>query len=478
MLLTHAHIDHSGVLPYLYKNGFNGNIFATGATHQLCNIMLLDSAHIQETEAEWKNRKAQRAGSYQVEPLYTTKDALGALSLFKSVSYGEKVQVAEGITAVYIDAGHILGSSSILVEVSEEGVSRKILFSGDIGSLDQPLINDPVCPGGADYVLIEGTYGDRLHNKRADYAKLLAEIFERTFDQGGNVVMPAFAVGRTQEILYFIRQIKERNLVKGHGDFPVYVDSPLAIEATQVFSKHTYGYYDEEAMALIKAGVNPLSFSGLKVSLTSDESKLINFDKTPKVILSASGMCEAGRIRHHLKHNLWRPECAVVFSGYQAYGTLGRALLEGAEKVKLFGDEIEVKSSIINMEGISAHADKNELLKWLSCLSYEPVSVFVVHAEDSVADSFAAAIREEKGFSASAPFLKEEFDLAANLVVKPGELPEKKAAAPKRVSPAFEALLRSGERLLSLIRKNQGLANKSAARFADEVNALIKKWDD
>ena len=315
VFLTHAHVDHSGMLPQLYARGFRGQIFATRATAQLCDIMLRDCAHIQQQEAEWKSRKAKRhSGAEVYEPPYTMEDAEGAISLLVPCDYQKEIEVCEGVRIRFTDIGHLLGSSSIEVWLKENGIERKLCFSGDVGNLNQPLIRNPQKTAQADYVIMESTYGDRLHETaRPDYVKDLAGLLQETFDRGGNVVIPSFAVGRTQEVLYILRKIKEENMVTGHGNFPVYVDSPLAVEATEIFERNEYECFDDEAMELVRQGINPLSFPGLKLSITSDESKAINFDETPKVIVSASGMCEAGRIRHHLKHNLWRPECTILF---------------------------------------------------------------------------------------------------------------------------------------------------------------------
>lgn len=327
---------------------------------------------------------------------------------------------------------------------------------------------------------MESTYGDRLHGEEApDYVGELAAIIESTFRRGGNVVVPSFAVGRTQEMLYFLRQIKEQQLVKMHPDFEVYVDSPLAVEATNIFGKNVQQCFDEEAKALVEKGINPIGFPGLKLSITSDDSKAINFDQQPKVILSASGMCEAGRIRHHLKHNLWRPESTIVFVGYQTRGTLGRALLEGAKEVKLFGEVIEVKAEITKIAGISGHADKNGLLKWINSFTEKPPKhVFVVHGEDKVCDEFARTLTDS-GYNATAPYSGTIFDLIQGEFVKEA-LPvavKKKAAAKKRSGDMFQRLLTAGQRLLSVIRKNEGLSNKDTAKFTDQIQALCDKWD-
>ena len=368
VLLTHAHIDHSGLLPLLYKRGFKGTIFSTYATSDLCEVMLRDSAHIQEFEAEWRNRKAKRAGKPEYVPLYTIADADGASKLFCGCPYGERIHLADGIDIRFTDVGHLLGSACIEVWLQEDGVEKKLVFSGDIGNLHQPILKDPAHVETADYVLIESTYGDRSHGLKPDYVKELTRIIQETFDRGGNVVIPSFAVGRTQEMLYFLREIKAKKLIHGHDGFKVYVDSPLAVQATTIFNKNMYDCFDEETLALVKKGINPISFPGLSLSITSDESKMINFDDEPKVILSASGMCEAGRIRHHLKHNLWRPESTVLFVGYQAVGTLGRSIIEGREEVKLFGESIEVKARIEKIEpgcsvGLLAEVTLPEKLK-------------------------------------------------------------------------------------------------------------------
>ena len=344
LLVTHAHIDHTGRIPLLVKNGFHGRILTTRLTADLMKIMLLDSAHIQESDAEYENRKGERAGREHVDPLYTEQDALDVFKYVTTCEYKEKVDLCEGVSAVFTDAGHLLGSASITLELEENGVHKTIVFSGDIGNIHQPLINDPEYPESADYVIMESTYGDRSHGPKPDYVPELAKIIQETLDRGGNLVIPSFAVGRTQEMLYFIREIKAEHLVHGHGEFPVYVDSPLAVEATNIFRDHQKECYDSDAAALLAQGINPILFPGLKLSITSDESKAINFNETPKVIISASGMCDAGRIKHHLKHNLWRQESTVLFVGYQAVGTLGRALIGGAKEVKLFQEEVHERA--------------------------------------------------------------------------------------------------------------------------------------
>ena len=477
VLLTHAHVDHSGMLPLLYARGFRGQIFTTDATADLCSIMLRDCAHIQMQEAEWKNRKAKRSASHPpVEPIYTMEDADGTIKCLVPCHYDKMITLCEGIEVRFTDIGHLLGSASIEVWVTEEKITKKIVFSGDIGNVEQPLIRNPQLTKDADYVVMESTYGDRIHSaERPDYVAELTQILKETFDKGGNVVIPSFAVGRTQEMLYFLRKIKTERLVEGHPDFPVYVDSPLAVEATGIFHKNIYNCFDEEAMELVMQGINPISFPGLRLSITSDESKAINFDDTPKVILSASGMCEAGRIRHHLKHNLWRPECTVLFVGYQAVGTLGRIIVEGVDEVKLFGEPIQVRAKIAKLTGLSGHADKNGLIAWLQGFEKKPERVFIVHGEDTVCSAFAQCLHHEYGYETYAPYSGTEFDLIANEITYEAQgVPVKKR---KVASDIFNRLLAAGQRLLTVIHHNEGGTNKDLAKFADQINALCDKWD-
>ena len=479
ILITHAHIDHTGLLPLLYAEGFRGQIFATQATCDLCNIMLKDSAHIQEMEAEWKNRKARRAGKPEAEPLYTINDAQGVLTHFVPCHYKDVLTLTDGLRIRFTDVGHLLGSASIEVWMEEEGVEKKIVFSGDIGNKNKPLIKNPSYIDEADYVVMECTYGDRTHDRTHEHIEELAQILQETLDRGGNLVIPAFAVGRTQEILYFMRKIKEEKLIKGHDDFEVYVDSPLAVEATQVFTKNIMECYDEEAMDLVNRGINPIGFPGLKLSITSEDSKNINFDMTPKVIISAAGMCDAGRIRHHLKHNLWRPECTILFAGYQAVGTLGRSLLEGAQVVKLFGETIDVEAHIEKLDGISGHADMNGLITWVSAFKEKPSQVFLVHGDDDVCTSFAGLLHTDYGFETAAPFSGSVYDLAAGAWLKQtvGVPLRRETERQKENRTIFELLVAAGERLMRVIRKNRECANKDIKKFTADVNALCDKWD-
>ena len=484
VFLTHAHIDHSGKLPLLVAGGFKGPIYTSIPTAKLCDIMLKDSAHIQEVETSWKSRKAMRAGREASVPLYTMEDALAAIELLRPLPYHEVIDVLDGVSIRLLDAGHLLGSASIEVIVNEGGNVTKVLFSGDLGNRNRPLIRDPEMPDDAvDYVVIESTYGTREHGARANYTEQMANILQTAFDKGGNVVIPAFAVGRTQEMLYLIREIKEQGLVKGHEDFPVWLDSPLAIEATNIYSQDMLSYCDEETASLIRKGINPLTFPGLNISLTSDQSRAINEDRTPKVILSASGMCEAGRIRHHLKHNLWRPESTILFVGYQAVGTLGRTVLDGATSVKLFGEEIGIRANIVKMEGVSGHADRPILLDWLSALPAKPKKVFVNHGEESSCEEFAETIWREFGYGAEAPYNGALYDLVTNTRLADGnrvKLVDMAPAEAKKQSSAsavFDRLVLAGKKLMAVIERNRGASNKDLGKFADQVNALAGKWE-
>ena len=476
VLLTHAHIDHSGKIPALTAQGFTGSIYATQATHRLCGIMLRDSAHIQESEAQWQNRKAARAGESAYTPLYTLADAEKTLQQFKPCGYGQEISLFPGITLRFLDAGHLLGSSSILLTVTEEGQSRTVLFSGDLGNVNRPLIRDPQKPQYADYVIMESTYGDRLHGARPDYIRQLTDILQQTFDRGGNVVIPSFAVGRTQELLYLIRSIKTQGLIRGHDNFPVYVDSPLAVEATRIYADGLTDYYDEEALALLAQGIDPLVFPGLCLSVTSEESKLINADKTPKVILSASGMCEAGRIRHHLKHNLWREESTVLFVGYQSAGTLGRKLADGASSVKFFGETIAVHAQIHEMAGISGHADRDMLLGWLGNMQKPPLQVFVNHGDETVCEHFAATISEKLQYPAIAPYSGDGYDLITGECFQKGTVTRVQKKGTKRTTELYQKLVSAGKHLTWMIENMKGATNKEIVSLTEQINHLIQKF--
>ena len=480
VLVTHAHIDHTGRIPMLIKQGFKGRILTTRLTGDLMKIMLLDSAHIQEQDAEWKNRKGERAGSAPVEPLYTIADAQRVGEFLTACEYNETAELCQGVRVTFVDAGHLLGSASILMEITEGGVTKKIVFSGDIGNIDQPIIRDPTHLHGADYVVMESTYGDRNHGAVWSYTDDLAQIIDETMARGGNVVIPSFAVGRTQELLYFIREIKDRHLVKSNPDFPVYIDSPLAREATQIFTGNLHGYLDEAALKLVADGTHMFSFSNLRMTTSVEESKALNEDGIPKVIISASGMCDAGRIRHHLKHNLWRPECTIAFVGYQGEGTLGRHLLDGAKTVRMFGEDIAVHAKIVNYTGLSSHADRDHLISWISDFKEpKPQHVFIVHGDREVAPFFAQTVAG-LGFQAHAAQYTEAWDLAACTQLEPGYLPERRIRAmdgqPKS-SPAYERLVGVSQMLTEAVKRSKGRDNKSLASFAEQLRKLLEKWD-
>ena len=476
LLVTHAHIDHTGRIPLLVKNGFHGRILTTRLTADLMKIMLLDSAHIQESDAEYENRKGERAGREHVEPLYTEQDALDVFKYVTTCEYEETIDLCEGVSAVFTDAGHLLGSASITLELEENGVHKTLVFSGDIGNVDQPIIRDPQLLKKADYVVMESTYGDRNHTEVWSYTDELAQIIDETLGKGGNIVIPSFAVGRTQELLYFIREIKDQGLVKSVPDFPVYIDSPLAKAATTVFCGDLHGYLDEAALELVKDGTHMFSFPNLHLVETSEESKLLNMDKTPKIIISASGMCDAGRIRHHLKHNLWRANSAVVFVGFQSPGTLGRRLLDGAEKVKLFGEEIAVKAKIVNFQGLSSHADHDHLVQWIKAFDPKPAHVFVVHGDEDVAPVFAEELNS-LGFHAHAAKFTECYDLAANEMVSEGYISERKRTAQKsRADNLYAKLVAAAESLLEFAKRCKGRPNKDISALTGQIISLIERF--
>lgn len=418
IFLTHAHIDHSGRIPRIYIKGFRGQIIATKATVELCAIMLPDSGHIQEYENEWTNRKRLRAGKPPVEPLYTYQDAVNCLELFRKVSYDEVIKINDEIRVRFRDAGHILGSAIIEMWINERGEEIKIVFSGDLGNKDIPILRDPSIIESADYLVIESTYGNRLHNERVDKAEYFLNLINSTIEKGGNVIIPSFAAGRTQELIYELNKKKEvyDEKLKMLFATPVYIDSPMAISATEVF-RNNLDCYDEEAREYIENGDNPLDFPGLQFTRTAEESKALNERKESSIIIAASGMCEAGRIRHHLKHNLWRKDSTIIFVGYQAEGTLGRRLLDGAKKVRLFGEEISVEARIEMIEGFSGHADKEGLLKWIERFNRKPKKIFIVHGEEDAMIEFSEEINRRFNIETVIPSRGESFILNAHNVI-------------------------------------------------------------
>jgi metallo-beta-lactamase family protein len=423
VLLTHAHIDHSGRLPKLYKEGYRNKIIATKATCDLCAIMLPDSGHIQEMEAEWKNKKRKRKGQKELPPLYTAEEAAKSLEIFRPVKYDEIIQIDENISVRFNDAGHMLGSAIIEVWVNEDGKQIKTVFSGDIGNNDIPLLSSPTMIESADYLVMESTYGNRLHLKNDQKAQDFLRIVSETLNKGGTVVIPSFAVGRTQEILYEINNLKD---VKHDEEFereyktlmrtPVYVDSPLAISATEVFQENM-DLFDDETQKIIKSGDNPLEFPGLKFTRTADESKELNEKNESSIIISASGMCEVGRIKHHLKHNLWNPNSTILFVGYQAPGTLGRKIVDGAKQVKIFGEDIAVNARIEYIEGYSGHADQEWLLNFVYSFINKPKHIFLVHGEPEGQVVLKDKIEETTEISVTIPDFGEKYELSDEINV-------------------------------------------------------------
>ena len=405
VILSHAHIDHSGRLPLLYKMGFKGDILSTEATKDLCNIMLPDSGHIHESEVEWKNKKRKRQGLKTLEPLYTVKLAEASLSLFKAFSYDEMIDVFDGLKIRFRDAGHLLGSAIVELYITEKDQEEvKLVYSGDLGNLNKSIIKDPTIINHTDYLIIETTYGDRVHPEIKEDLKQLLKIIKETFARGGNVIIPSFAVGRTQEILYELNKYVENEDLK---DISVYIDSPLAIQATRIFESHNEDY-DKEAKELIMRGEYPFRFDGLKFSVSSNDSMELNKIQSKAIIISASGMCDAGRIKHHLKYNLWREESSIVFVGYQAEGTLGRNIVQGAKIVKIFGEQIAVKAHIYNLEGLSGHADRNGLFNWIEGFMEKPKEILLVHGDKQAQESFKLLL-DSKDYNSRVVESGEEF---------------------------------------------------------------------
>ena len=422
MILTHAHIDHSGRIPKLYNEGYRKPIYATKATCDLCSIMLPDSGHIQEMENEWKNKKRVRKGKKPVPPLYTAEEAEKCLEIFKPVKYDEIIEIDENIHIRFNDAGHMLGSAIVEVWVKEDGKEIKTVFTGDLGNNDIPLLSSPTMIEDADYLVMESTYGDRLHVGTENKAETFLNIVSETLENGGTVVIPSFAVGRTQEILYEINMIKDElmkdpKFAKEYEELmkvPVYVDSPLAISATEIF-KENADLFDDETQAIIKSGDNPLEFPGLKFTKTSDESKALNESNVPSIIISASGMCEVGRIKHHLKHNIWNPKSTILFVGYQAPGTLGRTIVDGAKRVKIFGEEFSVNARIEYIEGYSGHADQQWLLNFVYSFIKKPKHIFLVHGEPNGQLVLKGKIADSTNIPVTIPGYGEKYTLDETL---------------------------------------------------------------
>ena len=414
MILTHAHIDHSGRIPKLVKDGFRGKILSTKATYDLCKIMLIDSAKIQESDVKWENKKRQRSGDTLAEPLYTMKDAEDSLKYFEPHYYNQTIILNEDITLKFRDAGHILGSAIVELWVTEEGATNKIVFSGDLGMPNRPIIKDPEFIDDADYLIMESTYGDKNHESFSYSTEKLIEIINETVAKNGTVLIPSFAVGRTQELIYELNKYYEYDKdVEQHMKIPIYIDSPMAVNATEAFEMNSNSF-DDEAKKLILSGDNPFNFGNLRYIRSQEESMALNKSNYPKVIISASGMATAGRIRHHLKHNLWGPNNSLVFVGYQAQGTLGRILLDGVKKVKLLGEEIEVNLSIYDLEGFSGHADQKTLLNFVDNFKRKPKKIFLTHGEEGPATVLAGLIKDRFNIDVIIPNLGDSFTILKN----------------------------------------------------------------
>lgn len=487
MLLTHAHIDHSGRIPKLYNEGFRGPVYATKATCELCSIMLPDSGHIQEQENEWKNNKRKRKGLKQQPPLYTAEEAIKCLEIFKPIKYDEIIDIDEHIHVRFNDAGHMLGSAIIEVWVDEDGKTTKTVFSGDLGNNDIPLLSEPTMIEDADYLVMESTYGDRLHVGTHDKAKVFLDIVSETLDNGGTVVIPSFAVGRTQEILYELNIIKEERskdeaFQKEYETLmraPVYVDSPLAISATEVF-KNNEDLFDDETKAIMERGDNPLEFPGLKFTRTADESKALNESDEPSIIISASGMCEVGRIKHHLKHNLWNPNSTILFVGYQAPGTLGYSIVNGAKKVKIFGEEIAVNARIEYIEGYSGHADQDGLMNFVYSFIKKPKQVFLIHGEEESQEVLGEKIENEVQLPVIIPNYGETYELNVDEDVKLTHKMDKKLPVNMKseVLKRLEKLKSEIEDMDSSVREdmnNGQLKDTDVFRINEKIKDLEKQ---
>ena len=482
VILTHAHIDHSGNLPLLYQQGFRGKVYATPETGNLCDIMLADSAHIQEMDAAYQTKKNQRVGLPEVKPSYTKEDAANVMKLFRPCEYGRLMQIDEGLSLRLTDAGHLLGSAFAEIFLEEDGKKVKLVCSGDVGNLNQPIIRNPQAVADADYLLIESTYGTRLHEGSRNPIPVLVDILDRTFRRGGTVIIPSFAVGRTQELLYFFREIKQNNLLPFFPEFPVYVDSPLANEATAIFLQCSMDCLDDTAREVMREGENPIWFEGLHTVVSSDESKMLNANTDPKVIIASGGMCEGGRIRHHLKHNIWNENNTVMFAGYQAAGTLGRIIYDGSREVKILGETVDVKAEITLLSGISGHADKEGLLGWLDQFEVKPDMIFVNHGDDESCTGLAKAITENFGIEAVAPYSGAEYDLLHHEWIRLTDPVWKKKEKKKEMENAAPAnkkdslyrdLIQAGQDLTALIHSLEGHSNAEIKSLTQKIRELL-----
>ncbi len=474
VILSHAHIDHCGRIPLLIKRGFKGDIYCTDATADLVEIMLKDSGYIHEKEAEWQNRKNERAGKPLVEPLYTYNDALDALKYIKPVLYDQLIELNEDMSVVFNDAGHILGSAITEIWVKEKEDISKIVFSGDLGVMDRPILRNPTIIKKADYVIMETTYGNRVHPKNTTSIKDLMDVVIKTIRRGGTVVIPSFAVGRTQELIYEFNRFYQDNVEykKDLEQLMVYVDSPMATSATEVFKKNAQ-VFDDETKEYILNGDNPLDFKNLKFTRTTEESKFLNMNDHPKVIISASGMCDAGRIRHHLKHNLWNPKNSIVFVGYQAEGTLGRRILNGEKDIILFGEEIHINAEIYNLQGFSGHADREGLITWLGGFRKKPKEVFLVHGEEKSKEDFSYYVTEKLGFEPTVVRGESEFVLENDGIVNKEEALEE-ALSKENIESLKRRISNIHDDLERILYTTQlAMDQETSLKKAAELNNLV-----
>ena len=476
ILLTHAHIDHSGLIPKLVKEGFRGKVICTKATLDLCEVMLQDSGHIQEMEAEWQNRKGKRAGKGEAIPLYTMKDAEECLRYFQAANYDEMIQLADGVKVRFQDAGHILGSAIIEIWIEEGGQEKKIIFSGDLGNSDQPIIRDPSIIEEGDVLWLESTYGDRLHKSREETVQELLKILQEAIAHQAKVVIPAFAVERTQDIIYTLGQLIRKGSIP---PLPIYIDSPLAISATEIFKKNS-DCFDQETKDLLSGGENPLEIPGIIYTRTTEESKAINEDPRSGIIVSASGMCDAGRIKHHLKHHLWREESHIVIIGYQAEGTIGRRIVDGAKTVRLFGEEIAVKAHIHTLGGFSAHADQKGLLDWVSHIHHPQLVVFINHGEEKISMELSQLVSQQFHFKTTVPQWREKRVLFGE---EEKGVPEERAEEGYPPEESFSALFRHLDRTYKRLRRKLKREKKRGEDFYDsrrlkQLEEVSKKLEE
>jgi metallo-beta-lactamase family protein len=481
ILLTHAHIDHSGLIPKLVKEGFRGKVICTKATFDLCEVMLRDSGHIQEMEAEWQNRKGKRSGKKRIDPLYTVKDAEACLRYFQPVRYDDLFSPAEGVKVKFRDAGHILGSAIIEIWIEDGGSERKLVFSGDLGSPDQPIVRDPTWIEEADLLWLESTYGDRLHKSRDETVQELFQIIRQAIQDQAKVIIPAFAVERTQDVIFTLGQLIRKGLIPS---IPVYIDSPLAISATEIFKRNS-DCFDRETLEILSSGENPMALSQLIYTRTTEESRAINGDSRPGIIISASGMCDSGRILHHLKHHLWQESSHIVILGYQAAGSIGRRIVDGAKTIRLFGEEIAVKAHIHTLGGFSAHADQRGLLEWLSHFKTPGPEVLINHGEEKVSLAFAELIRQRLHIKATVPQWREKRTLfgSERLVTSQADAQARQREEPlpptaESLSVLFRHLDRNYKKLRHRIRRklsaDKTLQDPDWVNRLEEINERVK----